>query len=151
MSECKNGKCHKEESVRDDNFWEKYILAGMPTMPSYLLAELAGDPDHSIRRRVAENPLTPSRILAKLANDEHADVRMALAENPCTPYEILVQLTDDANPIVRYDLADNPNLPRSIHGALARDENPYIARRAQLVLSRQLLEATVMAATVKAA
>jgi hypothetical protein len=144
MSNCTYG-C-SSQSNRDASFWQKYVLAGMASMPPYLLSELARDPNHAIRRRVAENPVTPMELLVELSNDEQADVRMALAENPCTPFEILMKLAEDNNPIVRYDLADNPKLPFSIHGALARDENPYVARRAQMVLSRQLLEATVMAA-----
>ncbi len=69
--------------------------------PEDLLAELAGDPDATVRAVVARNETTPCGVLTALADDPDEQVRSWLAVNFFAPAEAMAKLADDPAPQVR--------------------------------------------------
>lgn len=132
--------CWYQSGVFDDNGiildnFQRYVLAGNAKCSQHVLAVLANDTWHDVRRRVAENPSTTVGCLVQLSNDSHPCVRMAVSENPNLPRSILLRLCLDSHPDVRHYIAENCQMPDEILGILCGDENPYVASRAVKSLS----------------
>ena len=114
--------------------WERYIVAGSPTTPREILAQLASDVSVRVRKHVAENLNTPIGTLVSMALDDDAEVRSTVADNPNTPLPVLELLSEDEHNDVRFGLAENPKTPIHILRTLGRDDNPYVACRARKTL-----------------
>lgn len=91
-----------------------------------ILAQLAGDPDWSVRLRVAEKSDTPGEILTRLAGDPKWEVRAEVGKNPNTPEEALDRLADDPDGYVRWVVAVNSN---TVLARLAEDPDWYVRLR----------------------
>lgn len=70
-------------------------------VPESVLAELAADPQRSVRCCVARNARCPSEVLARLAADDDAGVRGWVAANPAVSKQLLGQLATDEDQTVR--------------------------------------------------
>lgn len=118
------------------------------TLDDRILASLIEDPDHRVRRRVAELAARhPDVDLLPLLHDEDASVvemaAWACGEHPSTPPEILDRLVhlavEHADPLVREAavaalgaIGDERGLPAILHGC---SDKPAIRRRAVLALA----------------
>ena len=137
-----SAKTHKEaECSLDDydpleglNVDERINLAADPNAPAEVLAQLSGDEDSSVRRRVARNLNAPAEILTRLSEDKDPEVRWGIAENPNAPAEILTRLSEDEDPEVRWGIAENPNAPAEILTRLSEDKDPEVRLAAQQAL-----------------
>lgn len=71
------------------------------TIPLEILAELADDPDVTVRSTVAQKRKLSLELMRKLAKDPHEAVRHSIAYNRSTPPDVLELLVNDPWPAVR--------------------------------------------------
>ena len=104
----------------------RFRVASNSSTPSEVLAQLAGDPNTSVRINISWNKSTPPEVLAQLAEDPNNGARMGVAHNPSTPPEILDRLAGDPNTNVRINIAKKRSTPAEILAQLAGDPNEYV-------------------------
>ncbi|MBB6099678.1 hypothetical protein HNR42_003136 [Deinobacterium chartae] len=77
-----------------------------------VLTRLSGDPDASVRARVACNAHAPQSVLYTLATELDEKAQLGLAEDPATPTEVLARLASasNASSAVRRRVAQHPTL-----------------------------------------
>ena len=61
--------------------YQRYIIAGNPNTPGFVLSKLANDTSEIVRRHAAENPRLPAALLCHLACDPSDEVRSGIVEN----------------------------------------------------------------------
>jgi hypothetical protein len=121
-------------------------LAGNPSTPEHLLAELATTGDGDVRTALAGNPSSPAEVLSQLASDSSASVqgklvrnpsapfqirsgfeahkqRISDAQNPQTPPSVLLKMALDSDEEVRSFVARNPSTPSEVLAQLALDSH----------------------------
>lgn len=90
------------------------------------LAELARDPLHQVREKVAWNTRTPPEILRQLATDPDQRVRERMGFNSSTPPDVLRRLATDAVPQVRQFAAYHKGCPPDVLTALAASDDSSV-------------------------
>ena len=90
---------------------------------------LAGDPDPSVRRALANSCFAPVAALVRLAADPDGEVRQAVATNPVTPDRTLHALVNAQDQVVAFIAGDTITM-RAEHATQARSQDPVTRQRA---------------------
>ena len=113
-------------NIHDESAEVKYGLIYNPSTRPSVLAELAKDPNVTVRVAVANQPNTPVDTLISMLDDKASGVRYSVASNPNLPVDILLTLTDDEDPNVRRAAVSNESVPESVVEQHLNDENACV-------------------------
>ncbi|MBD3671428.1 MAG: hypothetical protein HUJ29_11720 [Gammaproteobacteria bacterium] len=121
--------------------WEvRRAVAGNRRTPVELLRQLATDPDRRIRITVATNLSTPPALHMLLAADADKQVRSVVSRFEYVPAEALDQLANDPDPEIRVEVAGNWNTAEATLKRLLQDEFESVRRRAEQELAKRAEE-----------
>jgi hypothetical protein len=97
-----------------------------------LAARLAGDPNHQVRRQVAEHPRLPPPVRDLLADDPSANVRVGVFSRPDTPepvrHRIYTEIQQGGRPLTDLfdDALDDDALLQQLEDDMAAAELRYL-------------------------
>jgi hypothetical protein len=105
-------------------------MAGNPSCPPELLAQMLPDDGWSIYKAALTNPACPAPLVRQYAEGIDPAGRMLAANNPSCPPDSLEQLASDKEPMVRRATASNLHTPVGILVRLLDDSDPETASNA---------------------
>ena len=87
---------HNQPEPLSGSLRERMGIAGNPSAPAGLLAQLAQDRDPGVREEVAGNPSCPAGSLERLASERDRRIRVSVAVNPRCPQRLLEVIAKSA-------------------------------------------------------